>query len=173
MPARGRSARPGTPPKVTGDGVRLIDPTGALNFSTLDIINSNGTGLLVNTKGATTFDLTTGPTSTIVTTNGTAMSLDPLNVNLAFDQVQLTAAPTNGVFIDTTTGNITIGGTTITNAVATSIVIQNTPPSLSVNFGATTIRSLISDAVSDNVDTSNGNGTNLNVTFDPLTIIGP
>lgn len=163
-----------TPPKVTGDGVRLIDPTGALNFSTLDIFNSNGTGLLVNTKGGgTTFDLTTGPTSTIVTTNGTAMSLDPLHVSLAFDQVQSTGAATHGVFIDTVTGNITIGGTTINNSVGTSIVIQNTPPSLSVAFGSTTIKSLISDAVSDNVDTSNGNGTNLNVTFNPLTITGP
>lgn len=163
-----------TPPKVTGDGVRLVDPSGALNFTTLDIFNSTGTGLLVNTKGGgTTFDLTTGPTSTIVTTTGTAISLDPLNVNLAFDLVQSTAAPTHGVFIDTVTGNITIGGTTINNSVGTSIVIQNTPPSLSVNFGSTVIKSTISDSVSDNVDTSVGNGTNLNVTFDPLTITGP
>ncbi|MBL8851621.1 MAG: inverse autotransporter beta domain-containing protein [Planctomycetaceae bacterium] len=160
--------------EITGDGVRLIDPTGALDFSTLDIFNSGGTGLLVDTKGGgTTFSLSTGSASTITTTGGPAMSLDPLDVNLAFDAVQSTTSPTNGIFIDTTTGNIQIGTTTINNSVLPSIVIQNTPAPLSVNFGTTTILSTISDVFADNIDTTVGNGANLSIDFTTLTITGP
>jgi hypothetical protein len=160
--------------EINGDGVRLIDPTGALDISTLDIFNSGGTGLLVDTKGGgTTFTLTTGPDSTIVTTGGPAMSLDPLDVNLAFDAVTSNTSPTNGIFIDTTTGVIDITATTINQSVMPSILIQNTPPSLSINFGTTVIDSTISDDFADNIDTTIGNGANLSIDFDSLTITGP
>jgi hypothetical protein len=160
--------------EITGDGVRLLDPTGSLAFTTLDIFNSGGTGLLVDTKGGgTTFSLTTGPDSTIVTSGGPAMSLDPLDVNLAFDSVQSTGSPTNGIFIDTTTGTLQIAATTISNSVLPSIVIQNTPAPLSANFGTTVITSLISDVFADNIDTTVGNGANLSIDFSTLTITGP
>lgn len=160
--------------EITGDGLRLLDPTGALAFTTLDIFNSGGTGLLVDTKGGgTIFDLTTGPDSTIVTTGGPAMFLDPLDVNLAFDQVRSNSSPTNGIFIDTTTGVIDIAATTINESVMPSIVIQNTPAPLSINFGTTVIDSTISNVFADNIDTTLGNGANLSIDFDTLTITGP
>ena len=50
---------------VVGDGVRLLNTTGALQFSTLDIFNSTGTGLLVDTTGlGTTFSISSESTST-------------------------------------------------------------------------------------------------------------
>jgi len=160
--------------EVNGDGVSLIDPTGALAFTTLDIFNSGGAGLLVDTKGGgTTFSLSTGSESTIVTTGGPAMSLDPLDVNLAFDAVTSNTSPTNGIFIDTTTGVIDIAATTIDGSVMPSILIQNTPPSLSINFGTTVIDSTISNDFADNIDTTIGNGANLSIDFDSLTITGP
>ncbi len=62
--------------QVTGDGIRLLDPTAAWTISNLNIFNDTGTGLLVDTKGGgTTFTLnTTG--GNITTTNGPAMNLD-------------------------------------------------------------------------------------------------
>jgi hypothetical protein len=160
--------------EITGNGVALFDPTGSLAFTTLDIFNSGGTGLLVDTKGGgTTFSLSTGPDSTIVTSGGPAMSLDPLDVNLAFDAVTSTSSPTNGIFIDTTTGTIQIAATTLNNSVAVPILIQNTPAPLNVQFGTTNIRSLIGPNLSDNLDTSTGNGANLTVGFGTVTITTP
>ena len=159
---------------INGDGINLQDPTGELSFSTLNIFNSGGTGLLVDTKGGgTTFSLTTGAGSTIMTDGGPAMSLDPLDVDLTFDSIESTDSATNGVFIDTTTGSIQITATTISGSIMPSILIQNTPAPLSVNFGATVIDSTISDVFSDNVDTSVGNGVNLSIDFESLTITGP
>jgi hypothetical protein len=159
---------------VTGDGVRLIDPTGEWNIGTLDIFNDGGTGLLVDTKGGgTTFSLVTGPDSTIMTTNGPAMSLDPLDVDLQFDLVQSDDSPASGIFIDTVTGRIRIATTMLNEPLATAIVIQNTPAPLDIQFGITTIDSTISAAFADNVDTSVGNGANLTIDFESLTITGP
>lgn len=159
---------------VTGDGLRLLDPTGELSIDTLDIFNDMGTGLFVDTKGGgTTFSLITGPDSTIMTTNGAAMFLDPLDVNLAFDMVQSDDSPASGIFIDTVTGLIDIAETAINGSVATSIVIQNTPAPLRASFGMTTIQSTISDAIMDNIDTTVGNGANLDIEFDSLMITGP
>lgn len=159
---------------VTGDGVSLIDPTGELSFDTLDISNDTGTGLLVDTKGGgTTFSLTTGLDSTITTTNGTALFLDPLDIDLAFDAVQSDDSLTNGIFIDTVTGLLDIAATTINGSTATSIVIQNTPAPLTASFGMTTIQSTIDDTIPSNVDTTTGNGANLDIEFDSLMITGP
>lgn len=160
--------------EITGDGVRLIDPTGALDFSTLDVFNSGGTGLLVDTKGGgTTFTLTTGADSTIVTSGGAALSLDPLDVGLLFDTVTSTGSPGHGIFLDTVTGRVGITATTVSGSALAAIVVQNTPAPLSLQFGETVINSLISDAFADNIGTTVGNGTNLSIDFSSLTITGP
>lgn len=159
---------------ITGDGVRLLDPTGVLNIGTLDIFNDGGDGLFVDTKGGgTTFSLITGPDSTIVTTTGTALNLDPLDVDLQFDLVQSDDSPAGGIFLDTVTGRIRIATTTLNLPATTAIVIQNTPAPLDIQFGITTIDSTISDAFADNVDTTTGNGANLTIDFETLTITGP
>ncbi|MBL6431435.1 MAG: hypothetical protein HPM95_10750 [Alphaproteobacteria bacterium] len=54
----------------------FIDTTGSLGLVTLNVYNTNGTGLEVNTKGSgTTFALTGGGTGTVDTTSGTALFL--------------------------------------------------------------------------------------------------
>ncbi|MEZ6054877.1 MAG: right-handed parallel beta-helix repeat-containing protein, partial [Planctomycetaceae bacterium] len=163
-----------SPTDITGDGLRLLDPTGDLNIDTLLIANDMGTGLLVDTKGGgTTFSLSTGTGSSIVTTNGPAMSLDPLDVDLTFDLVQSDDSPTEGIFLDTVAGNIAITSTTINSAVGTAILIQNTPSPLDIQFGDTTILSTVNDDFATNIDTSVGNGTNLTIDFTSLSITGP
>jgi hypothetical protein len=159
---------------ITGDGLRLIDPTGDLSSTTLTIFNDGGTGLFVDTKGGgTTFNLETGSGSSISTTDGDAMFLDPLSIDLAFDSVSSEDSPASGIFLDTVSGSLRIGATSIVDSAFTSIVIQNTPAPLLADFGATTIESLIGPTLSDNVDTSVGNGANLTIRFGSLTITGP
>jgi hypothetical protein len=159
---------------ITGDGLRLIDPTGDLAFTTLTIFNDGGTGLFVDTKGGgTTFNLETGSGSSISTTDGDAMFLDPLTIDLVFDSVDSEDSPASGIFLDTVSGSLQIGATSLVDSAFTSIVIQNTPAPLLADFGDTTIESLIGPTLSDNVDTSVGNGTNLTIRFDSLTITGP
>jgi len=61
----------------------------------------------------------------------------------------------------------------LNGSVAPSIVIQNTPAPLTVDFGETEIMSTISDVFNQNVDTSVGNGANLTILFDSIEIVGP
>ena len=110
---------------VSGDGLRLNDVSGNLNFGQLDIANDSGTGLYVNTKvNGTTFTL--GNTSgTITTTNGAAVFLDPLTTNLTFDAVNSSNSPTTGITLDTVSGTFNVNGGTITGSAGPAVSIDN------------------------------------------------
>ncbi len=158
---------------VLGDGLRLIDPTGNLGFGNINIYNDSDTGLLVDTKGGgTTFALAnTG--GTIMTTNGPAMNLDPLAISMQFDTLRSDNSPTNGIVLDTVSGGLGATTTILNGSIGTPIVISNTPAQFNVNLGNTTIQSTISNQQADNVDTTLGNGMNLNLQFNSLSITGP
>ena len=159
--------------QVKGDGLRLIDPTGSLLITTLNVFNDTGTGVLVDTKGGvTTFALATA-TGTITTTNGPAMNLDPLAVTMTLGTVRSDNSPTNGILLDTVSGTLTIGTTILNTSTGIPLVIQNTPAPLTAKFGNTTIHSMIGPSQAANVDTTTGNAANLTISFTPLTIIFP
>lgn len=152
--------------RVQGDGLRLVDVTGDLAYDNLNVFNNNGTGVLVDTKnGGTTFNLVTGG-GNINTTNGTAMSLDPLTVNMTLTSVTSTGAASNGIELDTVAGTLNIGTTSITNAAGNGIFATNSG-SLNANFGNTTIGTSGTQKTGVNLQ-SNAGGTftfnNLNVT---------
>ncbi|SDU48381.1 hypothetical protein [Stappia sp. ES.058] len=142
----------GTGARVEGDGVGFADTTGAIDFATLNIYNSNGTGLLVDTKTNglnTDFTMTGGGSGTVDTTNGSALFLDPLTMNLSFSSVSSTSANGangfgSGVFIDAGdavggAGNsaLTIGTLNITGSSDSGVQIVNSSGDFS--FGTTTI----------------------------------
>lgn len=145
--------------RIQGDGLSFINPTGNLNFTTLNIFNNLGTGLEVNTKGANTnFNLEGGGSGTIDTTNGAAMFLDPLTGNLVFGSVTSadatvigggggTAAQASGngigIFIDALSatggaGNnaLTIGTLEVTGAAGDGLQIINSDNG-TMTFGST------------------------------------
>lgn len=134
--------------RVSGDGLRFDLPTGTLNLGTLTIFNDSGTGLYVDTKtgGPTIFTLSNSVvTSSIDTTNGSALFLDPLSADLTFDAVSSTNSATTGVTFDEVTGvgaggtpnAVTIGTLTVTGATGTSVLVDTSSGSFSL--GNTTI----------------------------------
>jgi hypothetical protein len=151
--------------RVQGDGLRLVDVSGDLAFDDLDVFNNNGTGVLVDTKtGGTTFNLVTGD-GTINTTNGTAMSLDPLTVNMTLNSVNSTSAVGQAINLDTVSGTLNIGTTNVADAFGSGIFATNSG-SLNANFGTTTIATSGSQNIGIHLLDNNG-GT---FTFNNLSV---
>jgi hypothetical protein len=155
--------------RVQGDGLNFTAPTGSVAFGTLNIFNNAGTGLLVNTKGAgTTFSLA-NTASTIDTTNGTAMSLDPLTAHLTFSSVSSTNA-VNGVVLNTVGGTVALGTVNVSTASGIGLEMINssaavTASSLTVNGAATGLQfgtNTGSFAVSGATSLTNITGTGIN-----------
>ena len=162
----------GAAQRVQGDGVSFLATSGDLNFTELDIFNNAGTGFEVDTKsppGPTTFNLVAGASSTVNTTGGSAMFLDPLTGNLSFDTVTSTNATnlgaTNlaasgngtGITVDglTATGGVgtnalTIGTLNVSNSAGDGVLIQNNGPG-NINIGATG-GATITDAGGDGIE---------------------
>ncbi|MGJ8570402.1 MAG: inverse autotransporter beta domain-containing protein [Hoeflea sp.] len=154
--------------RVRGDGLSLINPTGDLAFTTLNVFNDNGTGLEVDTKGAgTTFNLVNGG-GAVDTTNGTALFLDPLTMNLTFATVTATGGA-NGVFIDAGDASggagsnaLTITTLNVTGSTGAGLVINNSTGTF--NFGTTTIDNTATAGGGVDIDATGSDSTNLNFT---------
>jgi hypothetical protein len=159
--------------QVKGDGVRLIDTTGSLLVSNLNVFNDTGTGVLVDTTGGgTVFTLVTSG-GQVSTTNGPALNLNTLAASLTLGSIRSVNSPTEGVLMNAVNGAVSSKNTTINGSIGKSIRIMNTTSPLSAAFGATSIHSTIGPTQADNVDTSTGNGTNLTISFNPLSITFP
>ena len=159
--------------QVKGDGFRLIDPTGNLLVSNLNVFNDTGTGVLVDTTGGGTAFVLSTSAGQISTTNGPAINLNTLTASMALGSIRSTNSLTNGVLLNAVSGALSAGNTTLNGAVGKAILIKNTPSPLTASFGATNIHSTVSTLPADNVDTTIGNGTNLTTSFTPLTITFP
>ncbi|MBC01227.1 MAG: hypothetical protein CML67_16980, partial [Rhodobacteraceae bacterium] len=155
---------------VQGDGLSLIDTTGELTLGTLSIYNNGGTGLEVDTKTNgfnTDFTLNGGGSGTILTTNGAALWLDPLTMNLSFGSVTSTNSGGNGVFIDggnaTAAGNNALTVTTLSVTGSTSAGLRITNSTGTFNFGATTVNN--AGSAGGGVDLDLGTGDTATVNF--------
>jgi hypothetical protein len=127
-----------TAARVQGNGVSFLNPIGTLNFTTLNIANNSGTGLLVDTKVAgTTFTLTNAG-GAIDTTAGVAADLDPLTVNLTFASINASGG-TSGIIFDTVAGTFAVtGAATISGTSGFGISAINTNTG-TFNFNTVTI----------------------------------
>ncbi|MBL4802108.1 MAG: hypothetical protein JKY45_09450, partial [Emcibacter sp.] len=92
-----------------------------------DIANNNGTGLLVQNSKTNSFTLNvdSGGTAnaTVDTTNGTALDLDPLTVNLVFASVNANGG-TKGINLESVDGSLTINGGSITNQTSEAFFVD-------------------------------------------------
>ncbi|WHU04196.1 right-handed parallel beta-helix repeat-containing protein [Sphingomonas sp. NIBR02145] len=131
-----------TASRITGDGLSLTNVTGTLNFTDLNIANNAGTGLTVANSKANDFLLgTTG--GAIDTTNGTAINLDPLKINMVLGSVGSTGGA-YGILLDQVEGSFTVtGAVNISGATNTAIAIRDntgqTDPMHALFQGAVTV----------------------------------
>ncbi len=165
----------GTGNRVQGDGLSLINASGDLGFTTLNVFNNAGVGLEVDTKGAGTVFNLDNAGGNVDTTNGTALFLDPLTMNLTFTAVNSTGANGagglgSGVFIEEGDASggaganaLTIGTLTVTGSAGAGLLIENSIGTF--NFGATTIDNTATGGGGVDIDATGGAADTLNVNF--------
>lgn len=132
--------------RVNGDALSLTNVTGDLSFTDLDIANDGGTGLEIKNPPANVFTLTTAA-GTIDTTNGSAIDIDPVTVNLTLDSVSSTNATGNGLNFEDVLGSVTINGpVNVSGAGGDGIHIENSAATFNFN-GLTTVSGSTGEAV--------------------------
>ncbi|MDT8758567.1 hypothetical protein MZO42_07645 [Sphingomonas psychrotolerans] len=133
--------------RVQGDGLSLTNVSGALTFTDIDIANNGGTGLLVANSKANNFLLTTLDGS-VDTTNGTAVNLDPLTVNITLASLAASGGA-YGLLLDQVEGSFTVNGAVnVANAGTAGVAIRNNA-SLTASFnGAVTVNNSVGTGLS-------------------------
>jgi hypothetical protein len=125
--------------RVLGNGLSLTGTSGKLDLGTFTVFNDSGTGLLVDTKGppATNFTLSSSGGS-VDTTNGTALNLDPLTVNMTVGSVTATGG-TNGIIFDGVAGTFTVTGATSVTGTSGAGIDANTANTGTFNFNTVAV----------------------------------
>ena len=133
--------------RITGDGLSLTNVTGTLNFSDLNIANTGGTGLIVANSKTNNFTLgTTG--GAIDTTNGTAINLDPLTINMVLNSVNASGGA-YGILLDQLLGSFTVTGAVNVNGATNTAIAVRDNTALGVQFqGAVAINNTTGAGVS-------------------------
>ncbi|MBB4098239.1 right-handed parallel beta-helix repeat-containing protein [Sphingomonas kyeonggiensis] len=110
--------------RINGTALNFSNVSGTLNFGNLNIANDGGTGLIVANSKANNFVLgTTG--GAVDTTNGTAIDIDPLTVNMTLGSVK-SSGGVYGLLLDQVQGSFTVTGTVdVSNASNTAIAVRN------------------------------------------------
>ena len=152
--------------RVSGSGLVLDTVTGDLSFSDLDVANDGGTGLRVvsgatfNAGAETGFRLTTGAGSTINTTNGPAVDIDPATLSASFASIFNTNSSTVGISLTDAEGSFSAaGGSIATAGVASGPTFQVSGGSVTASFGG-----LVSSTVGNSVQVQNMTGGTVMVT---------
>ncbi|UIJ71469.1 right-handed parallel beta-helix repeat-containing protein [Aurantimonas sp. HBX-1] len=154
------------PAAIVGDGLRLNQVAGDLNFASLLIANSNGAGLFIRDRGGPGGDFSFGNTGGAITTvGGTAIDIDPVSLASRFGSVASTRANgqgsggTEGLFLDNIlardagTPALVIDSLLISGAAGDGLVATNNAGNLV--FGTTTI----TDVGGDGIAAENNSGS--------------
>jgi hypothetical protein len=119
---------------TAGTGVSLtVNTSRTINFSSLAVTTSNGTGVLANTGGA----INTGGGS-IAATGGPALDMSGVAVGLNFTGISSTNSSGVGLNLNTTSGAITTTTTTIGNPAGAGMTIAGATVG-PYNFGNTSV----------------------------------
>ncbi len=133
---------------VTGTGVSFVNTVGDVNMGDVDIFNTGGAGLFVDTSPALTLRSQAG--STIATSAGPVMDLTDVTTALIFDSVNSSNSPDRAASFDTVDGSLTVTTTTADDATNPPFIYTNIPLPFAVSFGDTTINSLQGPLITDN-----------------------
>ena len=105
----------------TGGGINLNNNTGTTDFGLLTITNTGGTGLTAMTAGTVNV---TDNTSSIVSTNGPAVVINPTTVGMTFATVNSTNSPAMGISLTGVSGSLTMNGGSITGSAGTAFNVN-------------------------------------------------
>jgi len=145
--------------RVSGSGLVLDTVTGDLSFSDLDVANDGGTGLRVVSAatfspGGTGFRLTTGAGSTLDTTNGPAVDIDPATLAASFASIFNTNSTTVGISLTDAEGSFSAaGGSIATAGMGSGPTFQVSGGSVMATYGG-----LVSSAAGNSVQVQNMTG---------------
>lgn len=170
-----------SPTRVTGRGVSFVNVDGDVDMGDVDILNTDGAGLFVDTSPALTLRSQTGSTIDTIVGPGVvaspALDLTDVTTALVFDSIQSVNSPTEAASFNTVEGSLTVATTIVTDAVNPPFLYDNIPIAnpFNVSFGDTTINSLQGATINDN-EVRIGDTTGVPaaaVIYNPLQIIFP
>ncbi|HSH16857.1 MAG TPA: tandem-95 repeat protein, partial [Verrucomicrobiae bacterium] len=124
-------------------GIRMTSVSGDLAFTDLDIFNAAGTGLQASSTGTlnagagTGFSLTIPAGSTISSTGGPALDLDPLTAGITLDTIASTSSATTGIDLTAVAGTVDINGGNITGSTGTGFNINGGTATISYDGSIT------------------------------------
>ena len=119
---------------ITGDGLSLDQVLGSIGFGTLNIGNDSGTGIYIRDaagKGGSFAFATTG--GSVNTTNGTALDIDPVALNMTLSSVTSSNATGSGILLDTVSGTANLGTVTVTNSGAAGVDVRNSTANVTLS----------------------------------------
>lgn len=161
------------PTRVTGAGVSFVNVVGDVDMGDVDILNTAGAGLFVNTSPTLTLSSQTG--STIDTTAGAALDLTDVTTALVFDSILSVTSPDRAAAFTMVEGSLTVTTTTTTDSAMAPFLYDTIPNPFAVTFGDTTITSMQGATIDAN-ETLMGGTAGLppqSVIYNPVTIIFP
>ncbi|BCG69817.1 hypothetical protein MesoLj113a_09750 [Mesorhizobium sp. 113-1-2] len=124
--------------RIQGNGLSFTNTSGTFDLGQLNLANTGGTGVLVNTKGAGTVFTLNSSAGVVVTNSGAAFDLDPLTVNMTFTSVSANSSA-SGIIFDGVAGTFTVtGATSISNTTGFGIDAINTNTG-TFNFNTVTV----------------------------------
>jgi hypothetical protein len=164
---------------VGGNGLVLINTTGTLPFTDLDIFADNGAGLDVTGTGSANSGITVGSgVGVIEATNGPAVKVGSATIDLQLTSIKSTNSGTTGIELASTVGPFSAGsGSSITNATGNDIDLNGGSGNFtySANISNSSARSIsVSGRTSGTVSfsgTVNDTGTGISLTSNTGTTI--
>ncbi|MEM7049395.1 MAG: IPTL-CTERM sorting domain-containing protein [Acidobacteriota bacterium] len=151
---------------VGGSGMVLTNMTGDLAFADLDVVADGGSGLRATAAGPLNagagvgFRLTTGAGTSLTSTGGAALDLDPMTAAMTVASLSSTNSAASGVSLDDVSGSVTITGGTITNPAGVGFLVDGAAPVVSYGgsiTGADTTAVRVANTVGGTVTVDNGN----------------
>ncbi len=114
-------------------GMVLYNVAGSIGFDELNIYNDGGTGLYIRDAGGKTGDFAFSTADgEVITTNGTAIDIDPVALDMTLSNVSSSDAGSAGIIMDTVSGTVNIGTVDIYNSGTVGVAISNSTADVSI-----------------------------------------
>jgi len=159
--------------RVTGAGVSLVSTVGDVDMGDVDIFNTLGAGLFVDTSPMLTLRSQAG--STVDTTLRAAFNLTDVTTALVFDSMSSVNSNARAASFSAVDGSLAVTTTTAIDASAAPFLYNDIATPFSVGFGNTTINSQQGPLIANNEERTGlfGGLPDAATIYNPVLIIFP